>query len=204
MSSSQAVTKSDVVTAFRKTQILEAARERFTRQGVGNTTVDDIAKAARVAKGTVYLYYKSKDEMLRLLLDADIDELRAATVPAIAGGGDLEARLRGFFERTLGFYERNREFIEHCQLELSPDVRKKIQLTLGRCYQAQVDAWVAALNDALVRGDVSADGAVGAARSIVSLARGMAQQRLAGWADEPIGTTAGRAAALVLRGLATR
>jgi AcrR family transcriptional regulator len=204
MSSPPAVTKSDVVTAFRKTQILDAARDRFTRQGVGNTTVDDIAKAARVAKGTVYLYYKSKDEMLRLLVDASIEELRSATVPAIAGDSHLETRLRGFFEHTLAFYERNREFIEHCQLELSPDVRKKTQVTLGRCYQAQVDAWVGTLSDALARGDVSADGAEGAARTIVSHARGMAQQRLAGWSDEPIRATAKRAAALVLRGLAIR
>lgn len=204
MSSSPAVTKSDVVTAFRKTQILEAARERFTHQGVSSTTVDDIAKAAGVAKGTVYLYYKSKDEMLRLLLDTDIEELRSTTVPAIAGVGDLEARLAGFFERTLSFFERNREFIEHCQLELSPEVRKKTRGTLSRCYQAQVDAWARALAEALARGDVAAGAVDGAARSIVSLARGMAQQRLAGWADEPIGTTAERAAALVLRGLATR
>jgi AcrR family transcriptional regulator len=133
MSSTAPVTKTDVVTAFRRTQILQAARDRFTHKGVTHTTVDDIAKAARVAKGTVYLYYKSKDEMLRLLLDTDIDELRSMTVPSITGGGDLETRLSGFFEHTLSFFERNREFIEHCQLELSPDVRKKTQATLSRC-----------------------------------------------------------------------
>ncbi len=204
MSSADTVSKSDVVTAFRRTQILEAARDRFTQKGVSNTTVDDIARAAHVAKGTVYLYYKSKDEMLRLIVDTDIEALRAVTIPAIAGEATLEERLRGFFECTLSFFERNREFIEHCQLELSPDVRKKTRATLGRCYQAQVDAWTRALADALARGDVAAAVVDGAARSIVSLARGMAQQRLAGWCDEPIGTTAERAAALVLRGLATR
>ena len=204
MSSSPAVTKTDVVTAFRRAQILEAARDRFTHRGVNNTTVDDIARAARVAKGTVYLYYKSKDEMLRLLLDADIEQLRAATVPAIGGDAGLASRLREFFENTLSFFERNREFIEHCQLELSPDVRKKTQGTLGRCYQAQVDAWDQALSEALARKELAGGAVDGAARLIVSLARGMAQQRLAGWTDEPIGTAAARAAALVLRGLATR
>lgn len=204
MGSPAAVSKSDVVTAFRKTQILEAARERFTRQGVSNTTVDDIARAARVAKGTVYLYYKSKDEMLRLLLDADIEGLRSMTVPAIGDTGPLEARLSGFFERTLTFFEENREFIEHCQLELSPEVRKKVRATLARCYQEQVDAWSRALDDASARGEVAAAAVDGSARTIVSLARGMAQQRLAGWTDEPIALTAARAAVLILKGLATR
>lgn len=210
MSSTDTVSKADVVTAFRRTQILEAARERFTNQGVSNTTVDDIARAAGVAKGTVYLYYKSKDEMLRLIVDTDIETLRSTTIPAIAGEGShgspasLESRLRDFFERSLSFFERNREFIEHCQLELSQDVRKKTRATLARCYQAQVDAWVQAIAEALARGEIAASVVDGAARGIVSLARGMAQQRLAGWNDEPIDATAERAAALILRGLATR
>jgi AcrR family transcriptional regulator len=204
MSSIEAVSKADVVTAFRRTQILEAARDRFTHKGVSNTTVDDIARAAGVAKGTVYLYYKSKDEMLRLIVDTDIETLRSATVPAIAAEAGLEERLRGFFERSLSFFERNREFIEHCQLELSQDVRKKTRATLARCYQAQVDAWAEALAGAVASGEITTAVVDGAARSIVSLARGMAQQRLAGWNDEPIGATAERAAALILRGLATR
>jgi AcrR family transcriptional regulator len=207
MSSTDTISKSDVVAAFRRTQILDAARERFTSQGVSNTTVDDIARAARVAKGTVYLYYKSKDEMLRLIVDTDIEALRMATVPAIAGAEtaeSLETRLRDFFERTLSFYERNREFIEHCQLELSPDVRKKTRATLARCYQAQVDAWMQALAEAHARGDAAVAAVDGAARSIVSLARGLAQQRLSGWNDEPIAQTAAYATELILKGLATR
>ena len=56
-------TKKDVVTEFRTAGILEAARKVFAKKGFNDATVDDIANAAGVAKGTVYLYYRSKREV---------------------------------------------------------------------------------------------------------------------------------------------
>ena len=53
-------TKKDVVTEFRCAGILEAARKVFATKGFHEAKVDDIADAAGVAKGTVYLYYDSK------------------------------------------------------------------------------------------------------------------------------------------------
>ena len=63
------MSKADVVTDFRRSQILAAAREAFARQGLAGTTMDGIAKRAGVAKGTVYLYYTSRDEILQQILD---------------------------------------------------------------------------------------------------------------------------------------
>lgn len=46
-------------------QIAEAALAEFVESGVARTTMERIARRARVAKGTLYLYYPSKDELLR-------------------------------------------------------------------------------------------------------------------------------------------
>lgn len=48
----------------RRNQILDAAEMIFKSKGLGQTTMDDIAKAAELAKGTIYLYYRNKDELL--------------------------------------------------------------------------------------------------------------------------------------------
>ena len=56
-------TKKDVVTEFRTSGILEAARKTFAKKGFHDATVDDVAAAAGVAKGTVYLYYRSKQDV---------------------------------------------------------------------------------------------------------------------------------------------
>ena len=56
--------KDDVVTAFRRDQILDAAHGVFASRGFKEATVGHIADAAGIAKGTLYLYFKSKDEIL--------------------------------------------------------------------------------------------------------------------------------------------
>jgi AcrR family transcriptional regulator len=55
-------TRHEVVCEFRCAEILEAARRVFGRKGYG-ATVDEIAAAAGLAKGTVYLYFPSKREI---------------------------------------------------------------------------------------------------------------------------------------------
>lgn len=47
----------------RRNQILDAAESIFQTKGLTQTTMDDIAKEAELAKGTIYLYYKNKDEL---------------------------------------------------------------------------------------------------------------------------------------------
>ena len=68
-------TKKDVVTEFRTTGILEAARKVFAKKGFSNATVDDIASAAGVAKGTIYLYYESKRDIYFAALKFGIEQM---------------------------------------------------------------------------------------------------------------------------------
>src|SRR5215467_13514419 len=67
--------------------ILRAATRVFARNGYFNSKVADIARAADVADGTVYLYFKSKEEILHSIFDQNMDE-------AIAAGRKLIERLR--------------------------------------------------------------------------------------------------------------
>lgn len=48
----------------RRNQILDAAEIIFQSKGMGQTTMDDIAHKAELAKGTIYLYYRNKDELI--------------------------------------------------------------------------------------------------------------------------------------------
>ena len=51
------------VSAERRTQIIEAALACFTRKGYNNTTMDDIVTESGLSKGSLYWYFKSKDEL---------------------------------------------------------------------------------------------------------------------------------------------
>jgi AcrR family transcriptional regulator len=197
--------KTAVVTGFRCGQILEAARQSFVKHGVAKTSVDQIAKAARIAKGTIYLYYKSKDEILRQLLDADLAELEAETLPAIAAEGTLTERLDAYFRATLGFFDRKRDFIEQCHLDMSMDVRKKAKHKLGQVFAAQTEAWATALLQSRRTGPggLSPARARAIAHTIASLAHGLAMQRLRGWQPASVKEVAATAAALVSNGVLT-
>jgi AcrR family transcriptional regulator len=54
--------------AQRRREILDAARQEFFERGFHRPTVDDVAARAEVSKGTIYLYFKSKEEILAHLL----------------------------------------------------------------------------------------------------------------------------------------
>jgi AcrR family transcriptional regulator len=53
----------------RKTQILNAAEGVFTQKGFDDARMDDIADKTGLSKGTLYLYFKSKDELIIAILD---------------------------------------------------------------------------------------------------------------------------------------
>src|SRR5262245_58615455 len=122
--------KAEVVTAYRRGQILDAARERFLKSGLAGTTMSEIARAAGVAKGTVYLYFPSKDAVLHQILRDDLAELRDETLPAIQKHAPIEERLRAYLKGMVAFYEARKNFIEICQVELGPELRKKARRQL--------------------------------------------------------------------------
>src|SRR5438105_12240774 len=71
----------------KRESILRAATRVFARNGYFNSKVADIARAADVADGTVYLYFKSKEEILHSIFDQNMAE-------AIASGRELIAKVR--------------------------------------------------------------------------------------------------------------
>jgi AcrR family transcriptional regulator len=57
------------VSEERKDQILNAAEEVFSQKGFSKARMDDIAEGTGLSKGTLYLYYKSKDDLIIAILD---------------------------------------------------------------------------------------------------------------------------------------
>src|SRR2546423_2420624 len=74
----------------RRKETLDAARKVFAEKGLSKATVADIAVAAGVAKGTVYLYFGSKEQLLGALRDRFVDDLlgHVADLLAKVGQGD--------------------------------------------------------------------------------------------------------------------
>src|SRR5918999_1028030 len=69
----------------KREAILRAATKVFARSGYFNAKVADVAKVAGVADGTVYLYFKSKEEILRSIFDRGVERVIAEARAEIAG-----------------------------------------------------------------------------------------------------------------------
>jgi TetR/AcrR family fatty acid metabolism transcriptional regulator len=195
-------TKATVVSDFRRAQILEAARRMFARHGLEGATVDHIARAARVAKGTIYLYFRSKDEILKHAVHEDLEALGRETIPGVAGPGPIDDRLRAFLAGMLGFFDAQRGFIDLCQMEVGAEVRRRIRHEFGEVYIAQTRAWQSALVEAVRAGTIRAIDPKHTALAIVSFAHGLAIQRLRGWTDASLEADVAQASAILWKGLA--
>jgi TetR/AcrR family fatty acid metabolism transcriptional regulator len=89
----------------RREQILDAAEHVLLEHGLRETTVADVAAAAGVAKGTMYLHVVSKDDLLAALRARYIARLGEAT--ASSDSGDTRARLRTLVQGLFTFSAAN-------------------------------------------------------------------------------------------------
>ncbi|MFK2825847.1 TetR/AcrR family transcriptional regulator [Bacillus sp. B190/17] len=71
------------MTVDRKKQIIEAATKSFSLFGYKATTMDQVAKLANVGKGTIYTFFKNKEELFDEIVQTIIVEMREAAEEAI-------------------------------------------------------------------------------------------------------------------------
>jgi TetR/AcrR family fatty acid metabolism transcriptional regulator len=102
----------------KRARILEAAIKVFAERGFHSATVAEIARAAGVADGTIYLYFKGKDDLLLRLFDEKMTELLADAKAAIAQERTSASKLRRFIQLHLALVERNPELASVLIVEL--------------------------------------------------------------------------------------
>ena len=98
--------------------ILRAATRVFARNGYFNSKVADIARAAGVADGTVYLYFKSKEEILHSIFDQNMAEAIAADRKLIDKLRDPREKLRRIATLHLERLGADRDLAVVFQVEL--------------------------------------------------------------------------------------
>jgi TetR/AcrR family transcriptional regulator, fatty acid metabolism regulator protein len=105
-------------TANKREAILRAATRVFARNGYFNSKVADIARDAEVADGTVYLYFKSKEEILHSIFDQNMAEAMAACHKLIERVSDPREKLRRIAALHLQRLGADRDLAVVFQVEL--------------------------------------------------------------------------------------
>jgi len=101
-------TKKEIVTAFRTREILAAARQVLEQRGLEAMTMEEIAAAAGVAKGTLYLYFQSKDDLIQALITLVAENILQDVEAALQAPGMPAEKLRRVVSVLLEYLNRER------------------------------------------------------------------------------------------------
>lgn len=115
---SKAATTARAAVTDKREAILRAAIKIFANKGFFNSKVADIAGEAGIADGTVYLYFKGKDEILHSIFDRAMDEFISEGKKELNGITEPEERLRRIAELHLERLGADRDMAVVFQVEL--------------------------------------------------------------------------------------
>jgi TetR/AcrR family transcriptional repressor of nem operon len=93
----------------RRNDLLDAGQSVLVEKGIAATTLDDVTRRANVAKGTFYLYFRSKDDLVHALQSRFADQMSERVAAAVGQAdtweGKLDACVRACFEDYANQYE---------------------------------------------------------------------------------------------------
>jgi len=101
-------TKKEVLTQFRTREILAATRQLLEQRGSEAVTMEDIAARAGLAKGTLYLYFRSKEDLLQALLSQVGEQMESELTAILAAASAPPAKLDQALAMLMQYLERER------------------------------------------------------------------------------------------------
>ena len=104
--------------ADKHSKIIRAATKVFAKKGFFNARISDIAKEAKVADGTIYLYFNNKYDMLLSVFEEKIGKLVEQITTQIEKEDDPRRMLEIFIENHLREMKKNKNLAEVIQIEL--------------------------------------------------------------------------------------
>jgi len=112
-----------------KDRILQAAERLFAEKGFYLATLDEIARNADLAKGTIYLHFRNKRELFILVIERKLDILLNKIKKAVREGDSPAEKIKRAIQVHMGFLEKNRNFFQILQ-GLSGESRKEMEKEL--------------------------------------------------------------------------
>jgi AcrR family transcriptional regulator len=150
--------KEEVVQEYRVASIQEAALRVIARKGMSAATMQEIADEAKVAKGTLYLYFRDRDELVEKTFESAIKLLHAQVDAAMAAETSFAAKLRAIIAAKLAFFRENAEFFRlYLSLRMpegSPQQQRRQKKHCQPQYQTRIDSFAAVLETAMASGEV--------------------------------------------------
>jgi AcrR family transcriptional regulator len=95
--------------SFKRQSIQEAVIRLMCREGLRSVTMERVAQEVGIAKGTVYLHYRDKQELLDSVKESALEPLRTKVDEILHGDATPERKLRAYALRYLAYFDERRD-----------------------------------------------------------------------------------------------
>ena len=163
-----------------KEKIVNAALMTFSKYGYDRTRMDDVAEAAKVSKGRLYLYFKNKEELFYAISERNIADLKQQLSSLFTGRENLISGSGNFYENFRG---KNTTDLEKVFFEIIAESSRNLKLR-KMLYEQRIrifDVVIEYLNSQMQRGLIKKGTNTKAiASGLVSLYNGLSLSRVLG------------------------
>jgi len=126
----------------RRQDILSAAESLFSKNGFFKTSMAEIASGSQFAMGTVYRFFKSKEEIYISIVEDKVEELVGLLDENVGRAKTSSDKINVFIQVKLGYADRNRDFFRIYVSEWSGfewTIKSAFGERVWKLYMAQVD-----------------------------------------------------------------
>jgi len=196
-----ATTKGEIVEQFRCQSIREAAMRVVSRKGYDHVTVQDIADEAGVAKGTVYLYFKSREDVLEKTMSFSFEDFHILIREAIGRGTTFRERVEQVVRAQLEYFEQQQEFFRLYLAMAEPLGERRLRKHAS--YRTHIGQLVSMVEMAVENEEVRAQSPERIAIALASVVRDIGLQRMTEKNKRPIDEDIEFVRDFICRGIAT-
>ena len=172
-------TKEDVLGEYRRDALIRAAIRVFGESGFDSATMERIAHEADVAKGTTYLYYRSKQSIYEAALGSGLAELDERTQAAMDQAAGLREAIRAFITARTEYFTERRDFF---RMYVGAVTRHITQRAKPSEFQSILDRQTRRLEQAIARAvarrEIRRIDPASAALAVFDMTRGLVARRI--------------------------
>ncbi|MCK9442467.1 MAG: TetR/AcrR family transcriptional regulator [Methanothrix sp.] len=133
----------------RRQELIDTAERLFMENGYEHTAISDIVKELNVAQGTLYYYFRSKEDILEAVVEKSIADLEGNVIQLISDEEvDEAARLNAAINGILGFVSQRNDFIDFLHQDINAVMHAKLE-------KATVERIVPILSGLVIKGNAN-------------------------------------------------
>jgi len=170
--------KKEMLDSIMKESILNAAIETLQKFGAKGMTMDKVALDAKIAKGTVYLYFKDKDELLKELVNKIKEPIIKEMILIKESKLPVAEKIEKIFFYMLNDIEQKLSFVK--VLMRAIDAREQLKAFLRKDDEASIEIFAEILKDGIKNGEIIMDNPDYAAKIIFACLMFMIRERAEG------------------------